>query len=131
VRDYLPSLIEEIVRQFDNGGEVSLETGLDDIVLDPKLLSSIGIIINELVTNAMKYAFKGRPDRKLIVSARRRDDRVTLTFEDNGVGLPESVSIENSTGFGMQLVGMMIQQIRGTMEISRRGGTKFTIGFEA
>jgi PAS domain S-box-containing protein len=131
IRDYLPSLIEEVVKQFENSEAVSVETVLDDIVLDSKLLSSIGIIINELVTNAMKYAFKDRSGGKLIATASGKGDRVALTFEDDGIGLPESVTTENSTGFGMQLIGMMIQQMRGTIDVSRRNGTKFTIEFEA
>ena len=131
IRDYLPSLIEEVVKLFPNSADVSVSLKLEDIVFDAKQLSTIGIIVNELVTNAMKYAFRDRKDGRLTVSARKEDDHVALILEDNGIGLPESVSIENSSGFGMQLIGMLIMQLRGSIDISRRNGTKFMIKFKA
>jgi len=129
IKEYLPSLIDEIVGIFPKNTLVKIETSMDDITLTAGTLSSLGIIINELITNSMKYAFSGRNDGIITVTAVQDGNRVSIIFEDNGCGLPESVTFENSTGFGMQLVGMLVGQINGTINIVREHGTRFIIEF--
>lgn len=130
IRDYLPSLIAEIVSIFPKKNCVKIETEIEDVVLPARILSSLGIIINELITNSMKYAFTGRNDGIITVSASSKEKRITLIFADNGPGIPESVTFENSSGFGMQLVGMLVGQINGTISIDRESGTRFVIVFD-
>lgn len=129
IRDYFPPLLNEIVGIFPHAGTIGIKTQIDDIVLDPYLLSPLGIILAELITNAMKHAFKGRSDGVITVTASKKENDVSITFEDNGIGLPDSITFENSSGFGMQLVGMLVQQIDGTITIIRNRGTKFIIKF--
>jgi PAS domain S-box-containing protein len=126
-RNFFPPLIEEILAVFDTDPPITAHYDLDDLVLSAKMLSPLAIIINELVTNAVKYAFEGKTDRHISLLLRETGAMVTIIFEDNGIGLPGSVNLEKSTGFGMQLVGMLIQQIDGTIHIDRQGGTKYTI----
>jgi two-component sensor histidine kinase len=64
------------------------------------------------------------------VSAGVRNGRVRIELGDDGVGIPESFTVEDSTGFGMQLVGMLASQIRASVSIDRNDGTNFTIEFE-
>jgi PAS domain S-box-containing protein len=130
IKDYLPPLVDEIVGVFPNRGLVKVETRVDDIVLGVKALSPLGIIVNELITNAMKYAFAGRESGSISVSASAKDGRVTLIVEDDGNGIPESVDIENSSGFGLQLVGMLTAQLDGAMRIERRKGARFVLEFD-
>ena len=130
VIEYLPSLIDEIVLNFPNSKTVKIEKSIDDIVLSTKILQPLGIIINELLTNIMKYAFIGRNDGLITVSASLKGNTFSLKIQDNGVGIPESVTFESSTGFGMQLVSMLINQINGTIRIERGGGTGFIVEFE-
>lgn len=70
-------------------------------------LATIGIIVNEIITNSMKHAFTGRDEGLISVSASIKGNRMTLVIEDNGVSLPESVDIETSTGFGIVLIRML------------------------
>lgn len=130
VREYLPALIEEIVGLFPRKSAVSIETSLDDFMLDSRLLSTLGILLNELITNSMKHAFVGRSAGTLSASASLADGRVSLEFRDDGIGLPDSVTFENSTGFGMQLMRMLIDQLGGTVVIHRDEGTAFMISFD-
>ncbi|MCJ7587875.1 MAG: PAS domain S-box protein [Candidatus Aminicenantes bacterium] len=130
IKDYLPPLVDEIVGVFPNRGMVKIEKRIDDIVLGVKVLSPLGIIVNELITNAMKHAFTGRKDGLINVSASAKDNRVTLIIEDNGNGIPESVDIENSSGFGLQLVGLLTAQFDGTIRIERRKGTRIVLEFD-
>ena len=129
-KEYLTSLIEEIVNNFSNRGLVTIETQIDDIILDAKMLSPLGIILNELLTNAMKHALIGKENGVIAVSLSIKDNHATLVVHDNGVGIPESVDIANSTGFGMQLVNILTEQIEGTMTIEQENGTKFILEFD-
>ncbi|OHD82626.1 MAG: hypothetical protein A3J97_15490 [Spirochaetes bacterium RIFOXYC1_FULL_54_7] len=127
VRTFFPPLVEEILGVFSPDPPIAANLDLDDFVLSSKILSPLAIIINELVTNSVKYAFDGRSDRRVSLLAKMSGSSVTIVYADNGTGLPESVNLETSSGFGMQLVGMLVQQIDGTIDIDRQGGTKYTI----
>jgi len=59
-----------------------------------------------------------------------RDEHVVVQVQDDGVGVPESVSFEKSTGFGLELVGMLVEQLGGTIRIERGEGTKFILEFD-
>lgn len=129
MKDFLPSLVEEILAVNPGAVPVKTDIRIDDIVVSAKILSSLGILINELITNSIKYAFKDMSGGMIFVSAAKKDDEITIMYRDNGVGLPETVSLEASTGFGMQLITMLVRQIKGTVEITRDHGTGFVIRF--
>lgn len=127
VRDYLPPLIDEIAAIFLMRKDVKMEKHIDDFVLDVTKLQPLGIIINELITNAIKYAFTGRDRGTIGVSAARRDNRAVFIVEDDGIGMPEYDDPGKSAGFGLQLVGILTRQIKGTMRIERSMGTKIIL----
>lgn len=127
INEYLPSLIDDIVENSAKTGEVTIEKDIDSFVLPVALLQPIGMIVNELLTNIMKYAFIGRDDGVITVTARLKEDRVTITVADNGNGMPESVGFENSTGFGLVLVNGLALQLNGTVRIERERGTKIIL----
>jgi len=127
---YLPSLIDEIVSNFPNSVSVKIEKQIDDFVIELEKLQPLGIIINELLTNTMKYAFTERGNNLISVSATLTGQKVSIIISDNGNGIPESVTFENSTGFGMQLVSMLTEQIGGTIRIERERGTRFVLEFD-
>lgn len=129
VKEYLPALIQGVVDLFPNGDSVRVEARIEDIDLDVKPLFSVGLMISELVINAMKFAFRGRDRGTIRVSACTRDGRVGIELEDDGIGMPDSFTFEDSHGFGMQLVGMLAKQIKASISISRENGTRFTIEF--
>jgi len=122
VKEYINSLVDEVVANFPNSQNVKIEKDLVDFMLDAKRVQSLGIIINELLTNIMKYAFKGRKNGSIRVSAIKTDDHVTISVEDDGIGMPDSISLENSTGFGLQLVKALTQQLKGIIRIERENG---------
>jgi two-component sensor histidine kinase len=126
----LLSLVDEIIGNFPNGNMVKVEKNIGDFILDVKRLQPLGIIINELITNVMKYAFKGRESGLITVSATDTDGHVAISIQDNGNGIPESINFENSTGFGLHLVRILTQQLNGTIEIERGNGTKIVLEIE-
>jgi PAS domain S-box-containing protein len=131
VLNYLPSLIDEILASFPNGQAVKVNKVIDDFVLNAKILQPLGIIINELLTNVMKYAFSGRPGGSLTVSASSKGDRAIFSVEDDGNGMPPSVDFANSPGFGLALVGMLTKQLKGDIRIERGPGTRIVLEFDA
>jgi PAS domain S-box-containing protein len=131
IKDYLPPLIDEIVRVFPNRDLVKVGKRIDDIVLGVRVISPLGIIVNELITNAMNHAFTGRENGLISVSVSAQAGHVTLIIEDDGNGIPESVDIADSSGFGLQLVAMLTAQIDGTIRIERRKGARFVMEFDA
>ncbi len=136
IKEYLEPLIEEITGLFPNRGMVKIETQIDDFKLGVGVLSPLGMLINELVTNIMKYAFTGtgsftgRNEGLIKVSASIKDRRVRLIISDNGSGIPENIDFENSTGFGLRLVGMLVKQLNAIIRIEREEGTRIILEFE-
>lgn len=129
VNNFLTSLIHKIINIFPNSESVKLETKIDDFILSAKEMSSLGIIVNELLTNAMKYAFTGRDDGLIKISASLNEDHAVFVIEDNGNKIPEAVDICESSGFGFQLVDLLIKQLKGSIHLERHNGSKFTIKF--
>ena len=130
LKEYFPDLIHEIAGIFPQKKFVKIKTRIDDIVLDARILSILGILVNEIITNSMKYAFTGRSDGVINVTASKTGNKIEITIADDGEGIPESVTFENSTGFGIQLVGMLTEQLEGNIKIERGEGTKFVLEFE-
>jgi len=129
LKPFLESLIERIGEVVASIFPVEIETGIEDLLLDPKMILPLGILINELITNSIKYAFEGRESGRILVKASRSGNRAILEYLDDGVGIPEAVACGDCSGFGMQLVGMLVQQLSGEMRIEHAAGTKFTIEF--
>jgi PAS domain S-box-containing protein len=130
-KQYLTSLIDEILRNFPNRQPVSVETRIDDLILEPEIMSPVGMILNELLTNILKHAFIGKESGAAIrVLLSAKDNHAILTVEDNGIGLPESIDIEDPPGFGLQLVGILTRQLDGTIRPERRNGSGFILEFD-
>lgn len=127
--DYLPSLVREIVSTFPGGEGVELVFKVDDIRLGTRQLPLVGIIVNELVTNAMKYAFPAAKGGTLAVSAHGRKARVVLTVEDDGVGLPDGLDSGHSGGFGLSLVQILTKQLDASLTIGGSRGACFALDF--
>ena len=128
VLDYLSPLVDEIINNFPNYHIVTIEKAIENFLLPTSMLFPIGIMINELLTNAMKYAFVGRQNGLLIVSATKVENRISFSIKDDGVGITDTE--ETSNGFGLQLVNMLAKQIRGKVSIKNENGTTFTLEFE-
>ncbi|MEI6387899.1 MAG: PAS domain S-box protein [Spirochaetota bacterium] len=127
VRDYLPHLVDQILANFPAGRLVRVEKDIGDFVLDAKRLQPISIMLNELLTNIMKYAFVGRDDGVVSVSATLKDGLVRLEVADNGRGIPEGIDFTNSTGFGLTLVRGLAEQLNGSLRLVRGKGTRFIL----
>ncbi len=129
IKSYLSTLVDEIIAMFPGDTAVRVEKHIGDVRLGVTALSSLGMIVNELITNAMKYAFTGMTEGIITVSVTSQDNRAILIVKDNGGGIPGSVDIEKSGGFGFTLVRMLVKQLKGGLSIEREGGTSIVIDF--
>ncbi|MBM9591534.1 PAS domain S-box protein [Leptospira sp. 201903075] len=127
LQDYFPAIFNEIVCIFPKNVEVKMNILEEPIELSAKLLSSLGIILNELITNSMKHAFNEIQNAAIGLNIFRKDKKLYLEYSDNGVGVPESISFEHSPGFGLQLIGMLVDQIEGKISIVRHPSPKFLL----
>jgi len=119
---------------------ISLDMGIEeDIYFDMDTAVPLGIIINELVSNSLKYAFTGRYNGKIQIKLHREETEecknqecsttFTLSVSDNGVGIPEYLDIQDLDSLGLQLVTALVDQLDGELELNRKNGTEFIIKF--
>ncbi len=129
-RAYFSDLIEKISSTYITSSRIKIEREIDEMILDSGVLFPVGMIVNELLTNAVKYAFSGGRSGEIKVRIIMRDEKfVEISIKDNGIGLPDALEISSNRGIGLTLVKMMIQQIKGSIKINRVGGTEFKISF--
>lgn len=130
--DYIKELVETIYQSMQGQKkEVDLEVECEDVTLNINQAVSCALIVNELVTNAFKYAFEGDQRGKLEVSFSRDDKRITMVVRDNGPGLPHSFEAMTSQSLGHQLVNQLVKQLDGEIDVesSPESGTRYEIRF--
>ncbi len=120
--------MDEIVRSFPHGDQVVIETEIADFPLDLREIQTLGILLNELLTNAMKYAFAGMAVGRILVKAEADDRKVTLVVQDNGAGMSPP-DADTSQGFGLRLVEMLTQNLGGTARFENDHGTRVVLEF--
>jgi PAS domain S-box-containing protein len=130
--DYIKSLVSEIISLYRiDTSVITTEINIEGIELDLESAVPCGLIINELLTNAFKYAFPDNRGGVLRVDFTKTDDNYTLTIKDNGVGLPEGFDYKEANTLGLQLVNVLTGQIRGTLRIKSDKGTEAVVTFKA
>ncbi|MCC4771926.1 PAS domain-containing protein [Methanosarcina sp. DH2] len=154
---YICKLIADLRTSYSTeSSAIRVNLNVGKVFLGVDTAVSLGIIINELFTNAIKYAFpQGRggeinvglfgggtgealnekevsgkvPARKTPDECKDMHERFTLVFADNGIGFPEGLDIRNPGSLGLQLVNALVDQIEGSLELERKKGAKFKIKF--
>ncbi|HOO70123.1 MAG TPA: sensor histidine kinase [Spirochaetota bacterium] len=129
-REYLTSLIDEIYNVNVHHKPVTIEKQIDDFSISIDLLFPVGIIINELLTNAFKHAFIDRTNGTIHICVTRKAGIVIIIFSDNGIGMPDAASGTLQKGLGITLIELLTQQIDGSYTIERNNGTSFTFTFD-
>jgi PAS domain S-box-containing protein len=129
--EYTQSLTNYLFKAYDfNIGNINLVLEIDEITLTIDTALSCGLIINELVSNALKYAFPNNRSGEIGVSLRSRlDKHFILIVKDNGVGFPPDWDLNSANSLGIELVNVLVQQLQGTIERDRSTGSKFQISF--
>jgi PAS domain S-box-containing protein len=129
--DYLDKLTQHLLRCYEKeAGQVSLTVETDKVAIGIDEAIPCGLIVNELLSNALKHAFPdGRKGEVKVRCLSLEDGRISLTVSDNGVGLPPGLDFRNTESLGLQLVTMLVRQLRGIIEIENDCGASFRITF--
>ena len=130
IDSYLGALIESFVANFPEYQNVTIKKNITDFTLGSDKAILIGIIINELLTNIYKHAFTVESTGCVAIDLTRFGNRVTLTIKDNGIGIDNVADIDKSPGFGLSIVRMLAEQLRGRFSIECDNGTRSVLEFE-
>jgi PAS domain S-box-containing protein len=128
---YVRNLVVHLFRAYKiNAHAVTLQLNVDAIILDIDRAIPCGLIINELVSNSLKYAFPGGKTGEIRIDMHEDEEkRLTLTVSDNGIGFPTETDFRKTVSLGMQLVSTLTEQLEGTITLERNCGTTFKIVF--
>lgn len=125
---FLGDLLNELQGSYALTGAVTLRKELAELEVPVRISFPLGIIVNELVTNAYKYAFPDDEKGEIQVTLTRREtesgSQLELIVTDNGIGIPEEIAAGRPMGFGLQIVDTMVRQHQGRWDIERDKGTR-------
>jgi two-component sensor histidine kinase len=133
--NYINGLSKHLFESYNVRSDfIAFKTSIEDITINIDTAIPCGLIINELISNALKYAFvKGSKDKKAEVKiqfCRNKGDSIELIVSDNGIGFPKNLDFRNTESFGLQLVCALVAQLDGNIKLDRSKGTAFTIEFK-
>jgi PAS domain S-box-containing protein len=135
LQNYLETLVSRVRTALGPERNIHFRVQAGGVEMGLDIAIPCGLILNELITNAFKYAFPGDKPRagarncEIAISVNHDDKVFTLTVADNGVGLPAGLDWEQAETLGLRLVKMLSQQIKGIMEIDQACGTTFRLRF--
>jgi len=132
--EYVKNLIESFQNTYGYKlRNIKFETDISDIIINIDTAIPSGLIINELISNSIKYAFPGDAAGTIAISLHRVDGgKLNLVVKDNGTGVDDGIDLSKADSLGIQLVTLLTRQMNGTLDIksSKGNGTSFDITFE-
>jgi two-component sensor histidine kinase len=131
---YIHALVHELWRSYATivSGRISVHVDADPIALPIESALPCGMIVCELLTNSIKYAFPNERRGEIRVALTMAADRVTLTVSDNGIGLPADFDAPHATTFGWQLISNLATQLNATLTATgKNGGSQVTLHFRS
>lgn len=130
-REYLLSLSKNLIHSYSlSTNKITLNTNLCETFLSLDQAIPCGLIVNELISNSLKYAFENDKSGEIFITLEENKNILTLVIGDDGIGLPPGFDYENSESLGLQLVYTLIDQIDATIKVETTNGTKYLITFE-
>ncbi len=132
MKEYIKSLVYEIFESYKiMRANILLKLNIDNVNMGIDTLIHCGLIINELVSNSLKYAFTGIKKPELHIDVKLgNDNQIKLIVGDNGKGLPKDIDFKNTNTLGLQIINMLANQVEGKIELDQTNGTIFTISFK-
>lgn len=129
--DYVKSLGSNLLTIYRPSAKITLSFSIDDLNLDINKAIPCSLILNELITNALKHAFPGRSKGKLIIIFKKlKKNKYKIRVKDNGVGLPEEYVKKHRIGsLGLHLITILTEQLDGKLSINSQQGTEICITF--
>lgn len=127
----LENLVTKIVNTMQIKTPIELDFDLDPVQLNINQAIPYSLIVNEVITNILKHAFKGKKKGKITFKLTEKGDHLNLLIKDNGAGMPEGVEDRPDKSLGLRLIDILSQQLKATYKYnSTKSGTVFSIQFE-
>ncbi|HET6992470.1 MAG TPA: sensor histidine kinase, partial [Bacteroidia bacterium] len=131
IRNYIDELIRSLIDAYDTNKTIHLHADIEEHPFRIDTIVPLGLILNEIISNSLKYAFNEKSEGDLFVSLKKiSDNKYLLEVSDNGKGIPEAINFETAESLGMQLILMLSGQINGKVSMDHKNGTKYKIEFE-
>ena len=128
--DYVQRLVAHLVRSYGAIGRIRTQLRLETLTCHRDIALPCGLIVNEVLSNALKYAFPGGKAGEVQIELRREPEgKVHLRIADNGIGLPRGCDWQTSPTLGLRLVRTLARQIEAHMQVDSANGTAFSIAF--
>jgi PAS domain S-box-containing protein len=128
---YLQDLLHSLAQSYNvDAQRISFQVDIETFPLNIELATPCGLIVNELVTNALKHAFPNHRSGSIKLACHKsKENRVCLIISDNGIGISADLNISKIKSLGLQLVYTLTKQLKGTIILDRSGGTTFQLEF--
>lgn len=130
--EYVVNLSQNLIQSYSNfDNEIKLNLDIQNVFLNLDLAIPCGLIINEIISNALKYAFVDKKDDcEITIRMVLDNESLVLFIADNGIGLPKEIDYRNTQSLGLQLVVTLTDQLNGSIDMNSDNGTKYTIIFK-
>ncbi len=129
--EYIQQLVKELTSMYASNLDIQTNINSEGILFDVDTAIPLGLIINELITNAYKYAFSNGNENILTISINKENDNFyKLVVSDNGPGLKDEFNFKKAKSLGLRLVNRLVRQLQGSLNLSNRKGANFEILFK-
>ncbi|MEQ1637476.1 MAG: PAS domain S-box protein [Methylococcales bacterium] len=129
-KEYIRSLLDHLLFSFgDQASHIKINTNIDNVLLNVDTAIPCGLIINELVSNALKHAFPENRPGEISITLKQQKQELVLAIEDNGINFPTALDFKKSNSLGLQLVTQLTAQLLGQITLDKSAGAKYTIHF--
>jgi len=131
-KEYVEGIVSNIFESYGLNSNIKIDNNVENVPIKIDFAIPCGLIINELVTNSLKYAFPQRRQGKIRISVSSKDtDMIQISISDDGVGIPKDMDIRNTKSLGLHLVTTLAEnQLHGEIILNRERGTEFQINFK-
>jgi len=130
LKNYLLPLIHEISSLYSYSDKIKIHQEIMEVDLPIKILTNIGIIINELLSNSLKHAFIQYKSGNIFITTRSIDEKtIEMRIRDDGIGYPEDLIKNKNDNFGMQLIKILVQQLHGKIDFNNDNGANSIFSF--
>ncbi|AEE51916.1 sensor histidine kinase [Haliscomenobacter hydrossis] len=124
MNEYIQILSDHLFKTYNiNADKIQLHTQIESLKLHTDTAIPLGMVLNELISNALKYAFKNREEGAIWVILKKNSQELLLQVKDDGVGLPQHFQLENTSSFGYEVIQAMAQKLRARLNIESNNGT--------
>jgi two-component system, sensor histidine kinase PdtaS len=128
INEYIKMLSEHLFQTYNiRTDKIQFHTHIENLNLHTDTAIPLGMILNELISNALKYAFKNAENGDIWVTMQKRDDVLLLRVQDNGAGLPKGFDPDKTTTFGYEIIKAFLQKMKARMNIDGSNGTDVEI----